>query len=303
MPDCLACNRPTNAEHVCPRCITTARDNLAEIIHLTHNLREQAIHHADHTSAPGHPVLGGEAMAMLGPTSTSPRAQIRQLIHRARLELDNDHVLDHHAGDHEPPLSVLAGWAQVWRDFLGHHTQLTATLDREASYLNQHMHLMAQVVDIPFDEFARALSQCRRHLEDVLHDGTREERGAPCTECGTPLIRPVTPAGLSDDYECRTCHRHLTGPEYRLAVAIDYRTYALHAPALTALELSDQLGVSRGSVTAWASLGKVRRRGRNLDGRVLYDVADVRHMLALRTGRPHAVASEPDSHALNLKVI
>jgi len=314
-PHCLTCYR-NHATVTCTDCLNAARDDLHAIVRLCAELPDEAAARAGRSSAPGQPALGGEPMVLIGPVSMSGTAQILQLDHRKRLGLDTSHMLDELSGDFEPPLSVLAGWAHVWMDHLGQHTDLTATIRREADYLGSTMHYMAQITTVPFDEFARALRQCRSHLEDELHDGDRKPRGAPCVHCQTMLERNVTPrtergicdghhlpgagwhepslqcpvprpegccdrGGADDEWVCPKCHRRYDPQAYSNAVAA---TYKAHAPALPADDMHDQLGVPKGSLRAWASMGKIRKRGKDINGRVLYDVADTMGMMKRTEG-------------------
>lgn len=169
------------------------------------------------------------------------------------------------------PVWVLGTWEQVWRDHLDHLTEAPFTLNGGWSYLDTQIGYMAEQVEPAFDEFARDLRSCRAHLEDVLRDGIREERGAPCVQCEKAMVRIQGAGTLPDSWECRTCHREVTEDQYRFAVAAAYQAHAIH---LTAADLSERIGVKASVIRVWGSRGLVRKRGRNHDGITLYDVAD-----------------------------
>ena len=119
---------------------------------------------------------------------------------------------------------------------------------------------------------------CRGHLEDVLRDGIREERGAPCVQCERPMVR------TEDHWECRRCHRRVTEAEYRFAVGAAYRA---HSDRLTAADLAERIGVKASIIRVWGARGKITKRGRNHDGITLYDVASA---IAKRDGVAEDVA-------------
>jgi hypothetical protein len=163
------------------------------------------------------------------------------------------------------PLWVLGTWEQVWRDHLEHYTIAPITVASAHAYLDMQIGYMAEQVEPAFDEFARELRGCRAHLENVLHDGIREERGAPCVQCEKPMTR------VDDDWHCRTCHRVATEAEYRFAVGVAYRA---HAPHLTAADMAERIGVKASIIRVWAVRGHVGKRGKDHNGLTLYDVED-----------------------------
>lgn len=79
--------------------------------------------------------------------------------------------------------------------------------------------------------------------------------------------------GMPDEWACPKCRRNYSGQQYRNAVAAGARAFA---PALPAADLSERFGIKAGTVRQLANRGKVRRRGNDPNGRMLYDVDDVR---------------------------
>lgn len=219
-------------------------------------------------------------------------------------------VTDDAGHDPDPPIGVLTAWEDMWRL---HLNLLTApvqrpSIERSATFLHEHMGRMSRITRPSFDNFANDIGSLHGRLEAILSAGERDEAGAPCLKCRATLIRraqprsPVVPrryctghgqpavcrwparwdldecvrfdrGGLRDVWDCPRCKREYSYAEYWNAVRASYRA---NAPALPADDIAEQLGVAKGSIRGWAALGKVRRRGRNLDGRVLYDVADVK---------------------------
>lgn len=148
------------------------------------------------------------------------------------------------------------------------------------------------------DEFAALaaeLATCRAHLENVDHDSRAPDLGRPCPACVQahgkgPRLRkrhashpgskpgqrcsdtlcPIC-EGRADAWHCPDDPAHAwTDDEYRNRVDADY---VQHADWLASADMIERTGVSRGSLTGWASRGHVAKRTQ--EGRVVYRVADV----------------------------
>lgn len=278
---CVVCaaEHTTEGEPLtCASCVATVRQALADIVRLVHELPVQAcLGGDDGRLSAGAPIPGADATVLLGPGSDG-RAQTRELVNGR----DAPHAADEYRGDPEPPLSLLASWEDDWRSTFGHGGGPRATLGRARDYLDEHLSHAAQA-HLAFDEFAADIKRARARLEDVMHEGLRDESGAPCVHCGTNLVRRALPpqpgrrdadrGGLRDEWRCPRCHRVYDSGSYWNAV---HAAYAAHATALTDREIEAQYNVPRGTVRVWAKRGIVARRGKNTRGRQLYDVEDVR---------------------------
>lgn len=210
-----------------------------------------------------------EAMMLLGPAADPEAWQHAMLSALVGHRIPADYLND--ARDEPHPLWVLGEWEHIWRDFLRHDTDAPVTVNGAIAYLGLQLGYMVDQPEPDFGVFAAELHRCRWHLEDVLHDGIRDELGAPCLQCGTRMVRIVTSKGAEDVYRCRPCHRQLNADEYRYAVGVAYRA---HATRLSAQELAQKLGLKATVIRVWGSRGLIRKRGRNADGVLLYDVAD-----------------------------
>lgn len=276
-----------HAADVCPGCIGNVRDDIGLICELYAQLPDQAVHsHAD--GRVGADPLGGAAMVMLGPMSNG-------------LSLpDYDEwatVTDEH------PLHVLWTWEEAWREWWDSPTRLCARIDRSADYLREHLTEMAAAPPrdpwFPPDwcEMARDIRAARGRLENCLHDGERQQSGAPCTKCSTNLIRVTDRNGaLTDDWQCpnRTCRRTYNEQQYRNAVTAGYmllqaeevngETWA--TPARTAAE------VKRGkrTIETWAREGVIRRACIIAGRRKVVSVDDARREDSERKRRIHGEA-------------
>lgn len=270
---CIVCGK-AHAKAACTGCLDAARSDLKAIGDLCASLPAEA-------AVKG---VQSEAMMLLGPVAdpeawrqtamSAVRGWLCKCIQRRQLcpSLfgktcpDEAYLDDNLDMDETHPLFVLAGWEQVWRDYLDHPTDEPVSVQSAARYLDMQMGYMSERLERPFDDFARDLRTCRAHLEDVLRDGIREERGAPCVQCGKHMVR------TDDHWECRGCHRKVTEAEYRFAVGVAYKAVA---PALTAADLFDRTGVKASVIRVWGSRYPEIKRGRNHLGITLYDVASV----------------------------
>lgn len=255
---CLCCGRTHPDVLVCVPCLDAARDDLRAIGELCDALPEEAVMRG----------VDSEAMMLLGP-SADPEAWRNQATSAMLGRLSAEYLAD--ARDEMHPLWVLGTWEQIWRDYLVHDTDEPTSLPLAWAYLNTQIGYMADQIEPAFDEFSRELRQCRSHLEDVLRDGIRDDRGAPCVQCGTRMVRVVTAQGAQDIYRCRPCHRDVSADQYHYAVGVAYRA---HATSLTAKDLGERLGLKPSVIRVWGSRGLVHKRGRTTGGEILYDVAD-----------------------------
>ena len=264
---CVICSR-NHARAACTDCLAAARDDLRAIADLCHALPAEAVEKG----------VQSEAMMLIGPVA-NPEAWRNHAASALFGRVDDAYLEDCRSSKHVSdvddemhPLWVLGTWEQVWRDFLDHQTEEPFTLAGGYAYLDMQIGYMAEQVDPPFGEFARELRACRGHLEDVLRDGIREERGAPCVQCERPMVR------TEDHWECRRCHRRVTEVEYRFAVGAAYRA---HSDRLTAVELGEKLSIKASMIRVWGSRGLVRKRGKDHNGITLYDVSDATARLQL----------------------
>jgi hypothetical protein len=152
-----------------------------------------------------------------------------------------------------------------------------------------------------FEQVAREVAQLKTHLEDTLADSRKPETGAPCPTCAVQLALDAAVGGprrrpprlekshghWCDDPECKRQHDKtgaddrwvcsaghvFTEAEYRLRIASEYLS---RADALTAQNMRTQWGVNPSSLRTWAERGEVHRRGRDPQGRMMYDVVEAR---------------------------
>lgn len=281
---CSVCRRVHVEGRTCAECLAETRDDLTQVRLMCGALPAEVRHRG----------VNGEAMTLLG-ISADPEAW--QYVEASYLagRLPEGWIETTHGkgcptlvnepclgckGDERHPLAVLGTWEMVWRDYLEHETDAKSNVHDAAAYLNQQMTYMAQRDEVPFEDFARDVRRCRAHLEDVLHAGDRDETGAPCVQCEEPMVRVVTDQGAQDAYNCKHCHRTVTGNQYRYAIGV---AYIAHADRLTATDMAQRFSEDELKATVvrvWGARDLIRKRGTNDQGLTLYDVSDVAARLA-----------------------
>lgn len=262
---CGICNR-NHADATCPECLAATRDDLLTIATLTDSLPAEAVHRG----------VNSEAAMLWGPTA-DPEAWRNRAMSAMFGRVPAGYLED--CRDEQHPVFVLAGWEQVYRDALDQPTDLTATLPRVVDYLDRQLHVMAEMPEPPFDEFAREVRACRAHMENVLTDGERDEQTrVPCLNCSTRLVKRYGRTVAFDAHVCpkRSCARTYDGAEFALAKADHLHSenadrFVLIADALSAIDRPEQ------TVRTWMRNGKVRSE-RDGAGRLTVWWPDVREM-------------------------
>lgn len=261
---CVICGR-AHAYAACTGCLEAARSDLEEIATLCASLPAEAVEKG----------VQSEAMMLLGPASNPHEWRTRAT---AALfgRFDDSYLND--CRDELHPLWVLGTWEQMWRDFLDHQSNTPIDLYAAASYLGMQMTYMAGQIEPPFEEFARDLRGCRAHLENVLHDGIRTERGhVPCIDCETRLVKVYGKTEPDDHWTCGKCHRVYNAEEYTLA----QRHHMDNERGDRFLKVSEALGmINRPEVTlrAWMSAEKIQTQRDPKTGALLVWWPDVREM-------------------------
>ncbi len=186
------------------------------------------------------------------------------------------------------PLWVLGTWDFNVRDHYGHlipvdgdHDERRLTLDDTATYLDTQLTALAHDEDFAFEDMAHEIQRCAEHLDQVLQIAPYTETGAPCPLCGrADLAKSYGTDEADDRWTCPKCLAWWTERDYRAKVT---GTYVAVASALTASQIRETYRVPEGTTRSWAQRGRVAKRGKDQQGRMLYDVA---HVLACRDQEP-----------------
>lgn len=180
-----------------------ARD-LREIGQLYGGLSDEAVNLAADSELPG-----GEAMNLLGPAASMTGWQeIFEQLEEADGDLRyvDDQVAQRHV------LLVLGDWEERVRAERDQPTDLRATVPRAIDYLRKNLGWITEHFD-PAPVMSREIHQCRRALENVLHEGVRYDTsaaacfrvlpGAEVDESGKP--RPCGGRLVRRTLERRSC--------------------------------------------------------------------------------------------------
>ena len=209
------------SELTCARCLAEVRRDLRWIESLANLMPVQAV-------ADG---VDSQAMSLAGPAAdpeawTWRKVAARQGVawHVSLIEDDDEHH----------PLRVAGTWARRLAEDYGHPMPISASLAWCVAYLDRALHRVAQDDEQDFPLLRRELRKCRQHLEAVLHNDDRPDRGAPCPACvekrgaGPRLQRRYAERWeASDDsrdvWECPADREHVwSEQDYRLRVADVY---------------------------------------------------------------------------------
>jgi hypothetical protein len=151
--------------------------------------------------------LGSEAANLAGPAADAEAWSWRKV---AMLHAGVDVELIEDDDEHHPH-RVAGTWARMVTEGYGHDMPEQASLGWCIGYLDRQLHRIANDDEEDFPLLARELRKCRQHLEAVLHNDQRPDRGAPCPECTSedsgvgPRLRREY-AHWCDDEDCQRLH-------------------------------------------------------------------------------------------------
>lgn len=171
-------------EHTCPTCLGKVRNNLTRILYAMSLMPEEVEEagRTDRTAAAGY-VPGATA---------HPGAWRARRLYNVKT---GGYVEDH---DELDPWQMLGLRERMIREDLGHdHRLVSNTLGETCGYIAWVL------TDLARDEeqtpvIAELMSETARladHLETVLRDSRKPERGAPCRSCPTPAPRLILKPG------------------------------------------------------------------------------------------------------------
>lgn len=244
-------------DETCASCIGEARNDLNLIGTLSARLLGEAIRRG----------INSEATMLNGPAG-DPEAWGYRRMSALAGRIDGAWLED--CRDELHPLWVVGTWEMLVRDTLDQPSAERLTLTEARAYLDGHLTRLAHLADFAFDELSRDLRACRGHLEDVLAEGEREVRGAPCIKCERPLLRDD-----QDDEEswwCARCKRRSNSEQYRLAVAVAYRANAKKLPVV---DLAERINVPAGTIRRWAA------KSERIEGTKIVTVPPLLHWVGL----------------------
>lgn len=167
-------------ELTCGRCITAVRSDLRWI---------EALGSLMLTAAMGDGV-NSEAANLAGPSADYATFSARRTIakrwifeHLPESRWEGAFTAYIADDDEHHPHAVTTRWWQMLAEDYSNDLPERVTLAGAVAYLDRTMHRIAHDDGQDFPLLARELKKCRQHLESVLHNDTKPERGAPCPAC------------------------------------------------------------------------------------------------------------------------
>ena len=157
-------------ELTCGRCLAGVRRDLRWIEALSALLL---------TAAMGDGV-NSEAANLAGPATDAEAWMWRKIAARQGKAWHMSLVED---DDEHHPARVTGTWARMVSEDYGHDMPSNAPLAWCVAYLDRTLHRIAHDDGQDFPLLGSELKKCRQHLEAVLHNDDRPERGAPCPAC------------------------------------------------------------------------------------------------------------------------
>lgn len=229
-------------------------------------LREQAINDANSALMPG-----GAAMVALGQVANLEAWENQQQA-TERWGRAYTSVADEDPDEAWSAYQLLEFWSEQWRrehgaEYDGHRT----TIQTEANFIRSILD-WAWDNEPAWDDFAADVRRARAHLEDVLSEGERAERGVPClySECdGKRLTRRLEPCRGEDggkawrwtDWHCPSCHRSWTDSSYAAMVSAEHweaqQVTIGDDVWLSVHRAANEVGRSRSTIRQWVHKGHI----------------------------------------------
>jgi hypothetical protein len=168
----------------CGRCLADVRQHLRWIGDLSALIPTQAIADGERS----------QAANLAGPTADARDWRAYGLAQRHRLTamLLADRLTEEQAtralenlepDDEHHPERVTSTWALMIAEDYHHPLPARLTLSWCVAYLDRQLHRIANDEEQDFLLLKAELKKCRQHLEAVLHNDSRRDRGAPCPTC------------------------------------------------------------------------------------------------------------------------
>lgn len=250
----------------CIECLSETRTKLAGILTLCTRLLGEAIVRG----------INSEAAMLTGPAADVEIWGYRRMSALAG-RIDPKWLDDIREEDELHPLWILGTWEREVRNHLGQVLSPGSskpTLTEARDYLHTQLHIVAHDETFAFEEMAEDIAKCHSHLEAILAEGDQVDDGAPCPVCGRAKLLKDYGEAPDDDvmWHCPKCDNWWTDENYRDKIL---GVYVGVADRLTASQIHETYRVPEGTTRSWAERGKVAKRGKDAQGRMLYDVEQV----------------------------
>ena len=167
-------------ELTCPRCIARVRGNLRKVASLSALMLAEAIDVGVESAAANLAGPGGD-YAIFSARRMIAKRWIFEHLPEAKWEQAMTNLLDD--DDDRHPYSVLTRWQMMLSEDWGHDLPARMSITGAAGYLERNLARLANDPEQDWPLFAAEVRKVHSHMEAVLHNDTRPERGAPCPDC------------------------------------------------------------------------------------------------------------------------
>jgi hypothetical protein len=167
-------------ELTCPRCIARVRGNLRKVTSLSALMLAEAIDVGVESAAANLAGPGGD-YAIFSARRMIAKRWIFEHLPEAKWEQAMTNLLDD--DDDRHPYSVLTRWQMMLSEDWGHDLPAKLSITGAAAYLERNLARLANDPEQDWPLFAAEVRKVHSHMEAVLHNDTRPERGAPCPDC------------------------------------------------------------------------------------------------------------------------
>lgn len=325
-PLCICCAVSLDREHrqTCGKCVGRVRTDLADIETFFALLPDELGNLGSPQPGQGHgggyesPLLGGEALVLLGPGSIghTQRSGVR-----VPGGWDRSHGDDEWDDDPPAVLFELMRHEDDWRMTRGEPAATdTPTITSTRGYLSRYLDWAANGdINHPvhpdghpaFDEFSSDIQKLRTRLARATARDEPDERGVPCLDCGTRLVPkqsdrqvrascqghdylgdrhglvcrvPFTNCcdrgGLGDEYVCPRCKRRYSHGDYNRAKAQHLHSRRTGSDELlTIAEIRTRVPLGANVIHVWQQRGLIQPKGQDGARRNLYRFGDVQRLL------------------------
>lgn len=169
----------------CGRCINGVRTDLRWVGDLSALVAVQALADGVDSRALVLAVPAADPRA-LTEWQVARKSYLRAFEERGKItETQHLHALEALADDDDQqhPYAVLTRWQMMIAEDYGHDLPSRLTTLGALAYLDRQLHRIANDDEQDFGLLKAELKDCRRHLEAVLHNDDKRDRGAPCPTC------------------------------------------------------------------------------------------------------------------------
>lgn len=192
----------------CGRCLAAVRRHLRRIGDLSALMLPAAIDNGVNSEAANLAGPAADYDTLIARRVIDQRWIDQQIPERNRIRAADALIED---DDEHHPYNVTTRWQMMLSEDYRHPLPKRLSITGAVDYLDRNLHRIAQDDEQDFPLLGRELKKCSQHLEAVLRNDNKPERGAPCPSCTSeatgvgPRLRREY-AHWCKDEECERFH-------------------------------------------------------------------------------------------------